>query len=36
MNGALEESIDESGNLCGVMRGAQIEGEMMGASELLS
>jgi hypothetical protein len=35
-NGALKESIDRSGYLCGVMRGTQIEGEMMGVLELLS
>ena len=34
-NGALEEPVDKSSYLCGVVRGTQIEGEMMGALELL-
>jgi hypothetical protein len=34
-NSALEESIDELSYLNSVMWGTQIEGEMMGALELL-
>jgi hypothetical protein len=35
-NGTLKESIDKSVYLCGVMRGTQIEGGMMGVLEPLS
>ena len=31
----LEEPVDRSGYHCGVVRGAQIQGKMMGALELL-
>ena len=34
--GALKKSVDKSRYLFGVVRGTQIEGEMMGALELLS
>jgi hypothetical protein len=32
----LGKPVDETGNLCGVMRGAGIEGEVMGSFRLKS
>ena len=34
-SGGLEEPVNRSGYRCGVVRSAQIEGEMMGALEML-
>jgi len=34
-SGGSEEPVDKSGYRCGVVRSAQIDGEMMGALELL-
>ena len=34
-SGGSEEPVDKSGYRCGVVSSAQIEGEMMGALELL-
>jgi hypothetical protein len=35
-SGVLEKPVDEAGNISGVIRGAGIEGEMMGPFELKS